>query len=235
MSSTKATARFAGLLYLVMGLMGWFSIMYVPRALIVRGDATATARNITDAELLFRFGILSQLVSQIIFLFLVLILYDLLKDVDRKQARLMVILVAVSVAIEIVNCLNLIAPLMLLSGDDFLSVFTKPQLDALALGFLRLRNSGINLVSVFWGLWLLPLGILVIKSGFFPKALGVLLVVACFAYVTGSITSILVPDYMRVVSRVTLPVAGIGELLMVIWLVVKGAKVPPLEARASYA
>jgi hypothetical protein len=225
MNSIKAATRLAGIQYLVMGLLGWFSIMYVPSAFIVLGDAAATARNIMDGEVIYRLGILSQLVSQIIFIFLVLNLYNLLKDVDRKQARLMVILVSVSVAIEIVNCLNLIAPLILLSGADFLSVFTKPQLDALALGFLRLRTAGISMVSVFWGLWLLPFGILVIKSGFFPKVLGVLLIVACFAYVAGSFTSIVLPAQMPVVSKITLPLAGVGELLLVIWLIVKGAKV----------
>jgi hypothetical protein len=153
-----------------------------------------------------------------------LLLYDLFKDVDRKQGKLMVALVAISVAFELVNCLNLIAPLILLSGADFLSVFSKPQLDALAYAFLRLRNSGVNLVSILWGLWLLPLGILVIKSHFIPKTLGVLLIVSCFAYVVGSITSIIMPDQMSVVSNFTLPLGGLGELLIVLWLIVKGVK-----------
>lgn len=226
MSSIKTTARLAGVLYLVMGLLGWFSIMYVPSVFVVRGDATATARNIMNGESLYRLGILSQLASQTIFIFLVLILYDLFKDVDRKYARLMVVLVSVSVAIEFVNCLNLIAPLILLSGADYWSAFTKSQLDALALGFLGLRNSGINLVSLFWGLWLLPLGVLVIKSGFIPKVLGVLLIVACFAYVADSFTSVVFPTQMHTVSMVTLPLGGLGELAIVAWLIVKGANVP---------
>jgi uncharacterized membrane protein YwzB len=229
----KATGRLAGVLYVVMGIPAWYSLMYIPSAFVVRDDAAATARNIMQGELVFRLGILSEVVSQITFLYLALILYKLFKDVDREQARLLVTLVAVSVAIEIVNCLNLIAPLILLSGADFLSVFTKPQLDALALGFLKLRNSGINLVSVFWGLWLLPFGILVIKSGVIPKILGFLLIAACFGYVAESVTSILFPDYMHAVSRVTLPLGGIGELSIVMWLLVKGAKVQPLELRPT--
>ena len=179
MSSTKAKARLAGVLYLVMGIPAYFSLMYVPHVLYVRGDATATMRNIMNAESLFRLGILSELVSQTIFIFLVLVFYDLFKDVDRKQARLMVILVAVAVAIEFVNCINLIAPLILLGGADYLSVFSKPQLDGLAFTFLKLRDNGIDVVSLLWGLWLLPLGILVIKSRFMPRVLGALLIVAC--------------------------------------------------------
>lgn len=229
MSSIKAKARLAGILYLVMGIPAWFSLMYIPSAFVVRGDATATARNIMNGESLYRLGILSQLFSQTIFIFLVLALYDLLKDVDRKQARLMVTLVAVSVAFEFVNCLNLIAPLILLSGADFLSVFTKPQLDALALVFLKVRNSGLGVVSALWGLWLLPFGVLVIKSGFIPKILGVLLIVACFAYLADSVTSIVFPAGTPVVSSITLPLGGLGELSIVLWLLVKGAKAQSRE------
>lgn len=160
-------------------------------------------------------------------------LYNLLKDVDRKHARLMVMLVAVSVAVGVVNLLNQIAPLILLSGADFLSVFTKPQLDALALSFLRLSSSGSHVDMAFWALWLFPFGILVIKSGFFPKLLGVLLIVGCFAYLTVSFTAIVFPAHRHVVNQVALPFYAIGELSMIIWLLVKGAKVQEPEARPS--
>ncbi|MDQ6689316.1 MAG: DUF4386 domain-containing protein [Gemmatimonadota bacterium] len=233
MSSIRSKARLAGLLYLVMSVLGWFSLMYVPSAFFVRGNATATAANIMNGELVYRLGILSEVVSQTLFLFLALLLYDLLKDVDRKQARLMVALVAVSVAFEFANCLNLIAPLILLSGADYLSVFNKPQLDALALVFIKLRGEGLGVVSLLWGLWLLPFGVLVFRSGFFPKVLGVLLVVACFAYVTDSVTSILVAAPMHALSNATLILGSIGELSMVLWLIVMGAKGASSEGRVA--
>ena len=229
MTSIKANARLAGILYVLMGIPAWFSLMYVPSAFMVRGNATATALNIVNGQSLYRLGILSELVSQTIFLVLVLVLYDLFKDADRKQARLMVMLVGVSVAFEFANCLNLIAPLILLSGADFLSVFSKPQLDALVLVFLKLRNSGLGVVSLIWGLWLLPFGVLAIKSGFFPKVLGVMLIVACFAYVTDSITSIMLPVPIPAVSTVTLALGGLGELAIVVWMIVVGAKTPQTE------
>jgi hypothetical protein len=228
-TSIKAKARLAGILYVLMGIPAWFSLMYIPSAFVVRGDATATARNIVTSQSLYRLGILSELVSQTIFLVLVLVLYDLFKDADRKQARLMVMLVGVSVAFEFANCLNLVAPLILLSGADFLAVFSKPQLDALALVFLKLRNDGLGVISLIWGLWLLPFGVLVIKSGFFPKGLGVLLIVACFAYVTDSITLIMLPVPIPVVSTVTLALGGLGELAIVVWMIVVGAKTPQTE------
>lgn len=232
MGSTKVPTWKLGILYLMMGVPAAFSLFYIPSVFIVPGDATSTARNITAGEFIFRLGILSMLVSQISFLFLALSLYDLFKDVDRKHARLLVTLVAVAVAIELVNCLNLIAPLILLSGADFLSSFTKPQLDALALGFLRLRSGGYGIVTVFWGLWLLPFGILVIKSRFFPKILGVLLILAGVPYLANSFTSIVLPAHNQAVSMILMPLM-LGELPMLFWLLFKGAKVPLPKARPA--
>ena len=182
---------------------------------------------------MYRIGLLSALVGQILFIFLVVTLYELFKDVDKKQARLMVVLVCVGVAAEIVNLANRTAPLVLLSGADFLSVFTKPQLDALALGFIRLGNNLGQLLTAFWGLWLFPFGILVMRSGFFPRLLGILLLVAGFGYVTSSVTAIVLPAYSEIVSQIMTPLY-FGELAIVIWLPVMGAKVPLLESRPSH-
>jgi len=233
--STKATARLAGLLYLLSGLPGVFSYIYVPAALIVPGDATATARKIADAALTYRLGILSDLVGQIILIFLVLSLYDLLKDVDRRYARLMVTLVVVGVTVQIVNVFNLIAPLILLSDAPFLSVFTTRQLNALALAFLTLRGSALFVSQVFWGFWLLPFGVLVIKSRFFPNILGWLLVVACLAYLAASVSFIVLPTHARLVIRGAQLLGGIGEGATLIWLLVMGARVPGPESVPSPA
>ena len=225
--SPKATARWAGVLYLLLALAGIYSDMYVPSAIMVPGDAAATARNITANELTYRLGIVGGLLAHLLFLLLVLTLYTLLKDVDQKQARLMLVLVCVGVAVGLANLLNRVAPLVLLSGADYLSVFTKPELDTLALGFLRMRGTASYVVSAFWGLWLLPFGILVIKSRFFPKVLGILLIVGCFSYLTMSITGLVFPALTQLVSRVTLPFSLIGEVSMIFWLLIKGARVPP--------
>lgn len=233
MNSIKARARQAGVLYLLLAITGAFATIYVPGAFIVAGDATATARNIATGELTYRIGIYGSLVSSIIFLFLGLSLYHLLKDVDRKQATLMVMLVAVNAAVSVVNLLNRVAPLILLSGADFLSVFTKPQLDALALGFIRLHGSVTHLEMAFWGLWLFPLGILVIKSRFFPRILGILLIAGCFAWLAESFTGFVFPAYRQTVSWVALPFYSVAEFSMIIWLLVKGAKVQEPAARAS--
>jgi hypothetical protein len=216
-----------------MGLPGAFSLQYIPAAFIVHGDAAATARKITEAPFLYRVGILSDLVSAIFFLILAANLYYLLKDVDLKNARLMVIFVLSAVAIGFVCTVALSAPLIFLSGADFLSVFTRPQLEALAYGSLRLRGSGLDVAAAFWGLWLLPFGILVFKSGFIPRLLGVCLIVGGFAYLTFSLTAIIFPASRHTVSLITLPFYAIGELPIAFWFLVKGVRVPQPEARLS--
>jgi uncharacterized membrane protein YwzB len=233
MSSVKSSARRAGMLYLLLAIVGPFNTVYVPGAFIVPGDATATARNITAAELTYRLGILSELAVDVVFLVLVATLYELLKHADGLQARLMVIFVSVSVAFGLVNLLVQMAPLVLLSGAGFLSAFTKSQLDALALGFLRLRSNGIQLAIAFWGLWLFPFGVLVIKSGLFPKLLGVLLIVGCFAYLTVSGTALVAPAQRAIVDRIAMPFYLIGELSMIVYLLAKGARPQPVETRPT--
>lgn len=223
MSSTKKRARIAGLLYLLLAITGVVSLLYIPPTLIVPGNATATANNIASSELLFRTGILSSLISQVIFVFLVLALYRLLKEISHMHALLMVTLVVVSASTAFLNTFNQIAALIILSGADFLSVFEKPQLDALAYVFLRLHSQGLQAIQIFWGLWLFPFGLLVFKSRFIPKILGVLLIIAGFAYLLSSFTSLLLPQYRDIVSQLTMPLE-VGELPIIFWLLIKGAK-----------
>ena len=231
MHPTNRTARVAALLYVLTGITGAFSLMYVPQTLIVPGNATATANNILASEMLFRIGIVSGLVSGTAFIFLVRALYRLLNGVSKTHASLMVTLVLVSVAIGFLNEVNNIAALTLFRGADFLAVFDKPQRDALAMLFLRLHAQGNFVNEIFWGLWLFPFGVLVIRSGFIPRIIGVLLIVNCFAYVAASLTWLLLPSYGNVVFRAVLP-ALLGELWIMLWLLIKGVKVQPLAAPA---
>lgn len=232
MSSTKKTARFAGFLYLLIGITAPIGLMYVPGKLIVHGDATATANNILGSQSLFRLGIVSQLVCPVIFIFLVMVLYRLLQGVNQQQASLMVILVLVQVPIGFLNEVNAIASLVLVRGADFLSVFDKPQRDALAMLFLNLHNQGIIVNQMFWGLWLFPFGLLVWRSGFLPRFLGGWLIVNGFAYVAISFTGLLLPPYYNAVSKAALP-ALFGEMVVILWLLIMGAKAQPLDAAAS--
>ena len=223
MDSTKKVARVAGLLYVLACLPAPFSLIYLPRKLIVPGNATATANNILASESMFRLGMAGELVNAIGFLFVTLALYRLFRGVDKRHASLMVILFAVSIPISCLNVLNEFAALILIRGATFLSVFTKPQRDALAMVFLRLHGYGFVVAAIFWGLWLLPFGVLVYRSGFIPRILGVWLIVNGFAYPAISFTALLMPQYRDLVSRVTLPLL-FGEAAIMLWLIIVGVR-----------
>jgi len=232
MNSTKKTARFAGLLYLLLVLSAPISLMYVPGKLIVQGNAAVTASNILASQSLFRVGIVSGLASAVISIFLVLALYRLFKGVNQQHASLMVILVLIQVPLGFLNELNHIAALVLVRGADFLSVFDKPQRDALAMLFLNLHGQGIIVSEIFWGLWLFPFGLLVFRSGFLPRILGVWLIINGFAYVVMSFTGLLLPAYYKMVANITFP-ALLGEMAIMLWLLIMGAKPKPLADLAS--
>ena len=225
MNSTKKQARVAGLLYLLASMIGFFCLAYVPGKLIVSGDATATANRIRASETLLRLGIASELIAFTIFIFVVLALYRLFKAVSEKHAVAMATLLLISIPISLLNLLNEIAALVLVSGASFLSAFEKGQLDALAYMFLRLHGQGFIVAQIFWGLWLFPFGILVIRSGFIPRFLGYLLFIAASGYLASSFTSLLLPSYRHLVDQFAM-VLEAGELPIIFWLLIWGAKVP---------
>jgi hypothetical protein len=229
MSFTKNPGRFAGLLYVLTSIVGFFAMGYVPGKLIVHGNATATADNIAAGEMLFRLGIAGQLVGQAAFIFVALALYDLLKGVNRRQALLMVTLIVISVPIAFVNELNSLAAVALIRVADFLAIIEKPQREALAMLFLNLHGRGLVVAEMFWGLWLFPLALLVYKSRFLPRFLGVWLGFAGVAWVVLSLTGIVLPQYQDRVNSYLQP-AIIGEIVFMLWLLIKGAKPHGVEA-----
>ena len=229
----RQQARTAGLLYVVMALIAPIGLMYVPGKLIVSGNATATADNLRAFEGLLRLGIASELIHQAVAVFLVLALYRLFKPVDDMLAKQLLILGAlVSVPIVFVNVVNDIAALLLVSGADFLSVFTKPELDALAYLFVRLHSHGITVASIFWGLWLFPFGMLVIRSRFIPPVLGYLLMIAGVGYLASAFTTLVLPQYAPLVNKLALALE-LGELPIIVWLAIWGARPRPPEVAVA--
>ncbi len=230
MNSTKRAARVAGLLYLLTSIPGVFSIIYIPSHFIVHGNSAATAGKIVSSELVFRLGILSELIGFTGFIFVVRALYRLFQGVNKAQASLMVTLMLVSIPISLANLLNEFAALALMRGADYLAVIDKPQRDALAMLFLHLHDQGFAVAQIFWGLWLIPFGVLVYRLGFLPRILGVLLVIACFGYLANTLDSFgLLPSgaVSRVVEQLT-----ICELPIILWLLIVGAKDQPLAGSA---
>src|SRR5882762_347792 len=232
MSSTHNPGRVAGFLYLLLVLVAPFRLFYIPTIVLVPGNATATANNIAAHELLFRLGIVGDLFCGTILIFLVLALYRLFKGVDQNLGVLMVIVGGVMPAtIDFLNVVNDAAALMLVRGADFLSVFEKPQRDALSMLFLRMHHNEITAAEILWGLWLFPLAILTYRSRFLPRVLGIWLVINGFAYVLVSFTGLLLPQYENKLFILSQP-ALFGELALMLWLVIKGAK-PPAPAAAA--
>lgn len=232
MHPLKKTARIAGLLYLLVVLVGPFILIYVPRKLFVPGDATATASNMLAHQSLVRAHIVAGLVGELLFVLVVLALYRLLKGVNGELAGLMVILILLDVPLAFLGVANEFAALSFLRGDELLAAFDKPQRDALATFLIDVDQKGIAVSEIFWGLWLLPLGVLAYRSRFLPRFLGVWLFLNGLAYVVMSLTGILAPEYAETASKLATPIL-FGEMALMLWLVVVGARVAPGAAATS--
>ncbi len=235
MSSTRNPGRVAGLWYLLLILIGPLFLIYIPSKLFVEGNAAATVNNIAAHESLFRFGVVAELAGAIILIFLTLAFYRLFAGVDRNIAVLVVIFGGVMPAvIYFVGVACELAALRIVRGANFLSAFDKPQQDALAVLFLRLHNSQITASLALAGAWLFPLAILVYRSRFLPRFLGVWLAIGGFAYVALSLTAVLWPQYQEKVFTYSQP-AFFGEIALTLWLVIKGAKPQTLNAPTATA
>jgi hypothetical protein len=230
MRSRQGTARLAGVLYVVMGLSGAFTLLYVPSVFLVPGNATATAGRITASPGLYRFGVFADLMCGVFAIWLAAVLYDLFQDVDRGQARLMVGFVFGMVAAGLVNTVLMAGPLVVTSGATYFSAFDKHQLDALTLGLFGWRGQGIRAATMYWGVWLLPLGILVYRSGFLPRLLGVLVFIAGCTYVFNCLAYYFLPEHARMIARASMLPQAAGEAGFTGWLLIKGARPEPLEA-----
>lgn len=231
MHPLKKQAHIAGLLYVLGAIFAPIGLIYVPTKLIVRGDAAATADNIRASETLFRLGIASEVAGAVIFIFVVLALYQLFEGVNRKHARAMAILLMISFPISFVGVAGHLVTLDILGGGGYLTVFEPSRLDSLSYVFLRLHDRTITIASIFWGLWLFPFGALVIRSGFIPRVLGALLLVAGLGYVIGAFARIVQPDVAERIAPFVM-VTHFAEVPIMFWLLIWGAREKPDLAAA---
>jgi len=223
--SAKVYARTAGVLYLVIIACALFSEVAVRSGLVVPGDAMATAGNISRSELLFRIGFVSDVVAFVSDVVVAVLLYVLLRPVSRVLSLTAAGFRLTGTAIYGVNLLNHLAPLLLLGRSSYLGAFEPGQAEALALFFLELHGNGYDLGLIFFGFHCLAVGYLLYKSDFFPKVLGVLMVLAGAAYLLGSGTLFLFPDRADAVAFVyAAPL--IGALALGLWLVGRGIRAP---------
>lgn len=222
-SSRRRTARIAGLYYLVLAITGAYGIMYVPSQVIVDGNVVATANNIMNQEFLFRTGIFSNLLCQVMFIFLVLTLYQLLKDVQERLAKIMVALVIVAVPIAVLIIFNQLFALITLN-DRFMKTFEEIHRNTLTMAFLKMYGNGTSGIGIFWGLWLIPFGQLVIKSGFIPKIFGVFLILGGIAYIIDATAFIMFPRFVPQTNILVGIFSSLAEISMVLWLLIKGVE-----------
>jgi hypothetical protein len=227
MERQKRLARIAGSVYLCVAVLGGFAELVVRDRIVELGHPLATAENIRDSATLFRAGFVADLAQATLFLLTAMVLYLLLRGVNELVARAMVVIVAVSVAIICLNLLNQLVALQL-ATERALGAGS----DALVGLFAGMHHDGYLIAQIFFGLWLLPLGYLVVKSGWFPTWIGVLLIAGCFGYLVDTFATFLAPGVADTIEGFVVAPAAIGELSFVAYLLIKGVRDREEEPRA---
>lgn len=225
------TARFAGLMYLLLVVTGIYNLLYVPSQLVVMSDVIKTIDNIKSNEFLFRSGIVTGVISYVFYAVLALALFDLFKDISKRYAVLMVALAVVSVPISIFNMVEKVNVLNLVTDASYLAVMSIEQVQSQVLLSLKAHNHGIMVVQIFWGLWLFPFGYLAFKSGHIPKILAVSLMLGCFGYLIKFSSRLLFPE-IQIPSFIGYP-ASFGEIGTCLWLLIMGARQKSLNKHAA--
>ncbi len=225
MNTNKNTATIAGVIYLAVILTGMFSLAYVPKKLIDWNNSTVTFNNITASHSLFRLGIYSSVLCYVAFTFLPFVLYKLLRTVNEVYARAMVILALLSVPLSFNNLQHKYAALTLTGKETFLQNISVEDLQSKLMFSLHHYNYGILLATVFWGLWLFPFGLLVYRSGFIPKILGVLLMLGCTGYLINFTGNTLLENYSQIgIGKYMSMLPAVAEIGTCFWLLYFGFK-----------
>lgn len=227
--SPQVYARIGGILYLMIIAAGAFGELFVRGTLIVSGNAAATAGNILASQSLWRAGIAGDILVHIFDIPLMLVLYLILKPVNRNLALLAVLFNLIQTAVLVANKLNLLMPLFLLGNADYLSSFAPNQLHALTQVFVRVHGYGFGIGLIFFGFACLVYGVLIFKSGYLPRILGVFMVIAGLSYLTNSFALLLVPTIASMIVPAILVPAFIGELSLALWLLTKGVNIEKWE------
>ena len=220
-NSNKKTARLAGLLFLLMVVFGLFSEIFFRQKLIVSNDMALTASNILSNVFLYRIGITSDILMALSYLLTALALYKLLSPVNKNFAAAMVVFATAGSILLMFNILNEFAPLYILNGNDYLGAFNSSQLQSLAMLFYNLHEHGYMIGQIFFALWVLPLGVLIYKSGFIPKVFGILFVIETIFGLIAVIVHFIVPNGMIIETILLLP-GVIAEFAFMFWLLIRG-------------
>jgi hypothetical protein len=230
-ASPRCKARIAGVFYLLNGLTYGFAMGSVRGKLVVYGDAAATAHNILAHEPLYRLGFAADLIAAVCYITVTLLLYDLFKPVNRSLSLLAAFFSLVGCAVMALCTLFHLAPLVVLGGAQYLSVFKVEQLQALALMFLKLHAQASSIYMVFFGCYCLLIGYLIFRSTFMPRIVGVFMAIAGLGYLT--FLSPPLANYLF--PHILIPAGALGEGSLVVWLLVFGVNVQQWKEQASAA
>jgi len=225
MSSPKQLARIAGVFYLLVGIFGGFAEGYVDPKLHVAGNAAATAGNVVANAELVRMGVVAHLVDGVFFALTAMTLYLLLNHVHKNAARSMVIFVVIAVGMICLNAVFLFEGMQVATDPSYVTAFGVAGSSALVMVLLDIQHYGTLAAQVFFGLWLAPLGYLAYRSGLFPKALGVVLVLATVSYLADSLAAFLLPDLELQIKPFLIIAPLVGEIWMVVLPARKGCEV----------
>lgn len=220
--SPKQLARIGGLAYLVIILSGLISEMFIRNSLIVPGNAAATFKNISDNNFQWRISIALDVLMHVCDLILAIVYYSLLKPVNKRLAQLSLFFGLIQTAVLVSNKMNLVTPTLLLNSSGYLQAFSSEQIQSLSYLSIRSHEYGLALGFVFFGISCIMDGYLFIKSGFLPKALGIILQIAGICYLVNSTTLLLFPEYSDAIFPIVFGPIGLSELSVSIWLLIKG-------------
>jgi hypothetical protein len=224
MTPNKKTARIAGFLYLLVGIFGGFAEGYLEPKMYVAGNAAATAANVVANSGLVRLGVVADLLDGTFFIILALVLYDLLQHFQKSMARAMLVFVVIAVAITCLSAVFEYEGLQVVTGAVDMTSLGTAGSNAVALLMLDAQHYGLLIAQIFFGLWLAPLGYLAYKSGWFPKALGIMLIAACASYLIDFLAAFLVPDIGKAIHGFAVILPTIAEPWMVLYLLVVGVR-----------
>jgi hypothetical protein len=226
MNTNKNTAKVAGLIYLVVIITGIFGLAYIPQKFIDWKNSSITFSNILASPGLFRLGIYSNILCYVAFIFLPVFLYRLLRSVNEFHAQVMLILALLSVPVSFNNLQHKYAALTLTGKESFLQNIPPADLQSQLMFSLHQYDTGILLATVFWGLWLFPFGLLVYRSGFIPKFLGVLLMLGCVGYLINFTGNTLLDHYSRLgIGKYMSKLPALAELSICFWLLFFGFQI----------
>jgi hypothetical protein len=233
----KRLARIAGLLYLAVGILGGFAFAAVYSTMYVANDAATTASNLVTHAGLIRIGVAADLIQVVAWVFLSMTLYALLRHVSSYAARAMVVLVAIGASISFFNILFEFEGMRVATGQTDLAAIGSAGSAALALVMLDLQHYGYAIAGIFFGLWLMPLGYLGLKSAMFPKALGIVLVVGGASYLVDTLAAFVAPELTATIHPLAALLGGVAEISTLAYLLVKGVRTPivvdPLSTSAA--